>query len=95
MIDQTLQEPTETAPPPDLPSHLDVLLSRVRSAECAAANLERALVSSRRIGMALGILMYQHRLTDEQAFALLRRHSQHHHVKVRDLAETVIFTGTL
>jgi len=74
---------------------LDELQARVRSAEDKAAGLERALTSNRRIGMAVGILMCQRRLTEDQAIALLKTHSQNCNVKVRELAETVIFTGTL
>jgi AmiR/NasT family two-component response regulator len=69
--------------------------ARLRRAEDEAAALERALASSRRIGMAVGILMCRHQLTDEAAFGLLREHSQRTNTKVRDLAETVIYTGTL
>lgn len=60
-----------------------------------AEQLERALLSSRRIGMAIGILIERHRLTDEQAFALLRDASQRQNVKVRDLAERLVLTGSL
>jgi AmiR/NasT family two-component response regulator len=59
------------------------------------ANLEIALVSARRIGMAIGILMARHGLTDDQAFERLRQVSQQHHHKLRDIAEQVIFTGAL
>jgi hypothetical protein len=54
-----------------------------------------ALESSRRIGQALGILMATYKLTDEQAFDLLRGASQHTHHKLRDIAEEVCTTGTL
>ena len=74
---------------------LDELVAQVRSAEDRAAGLERALVSNRRIGMAVGILMCQRQLTETQAFAVLTTHSQHRNVKVRELAETVIYTGRL
>ena len=64
-------------------------------ARAKVANLEIALVSGRRIGMALGILMARHSLSEQEALARLRTASQTRHVKVRDLAEHVIFTGTL
>ncbi len=41
-------------------------------ATAQAEELQRALVSSRQIGMAMGILMEGHRLTAEQAFDCLR-----------------------
>jgi hypothetical protein len=39
--------------------------------------------------------MCQRQLTEDQAIALLKTHSQRCNVKVRELAETVIFTGML
>lgn len=38
--------------------------------------------------------MATRKITHDQAFGLLRTASQHHHVK-RDVAEGVIFTGTV
>jgi GAF domain-containing protein len=67
----------------------------------AAAALERvehlqtALDSSRDIGVAMGILMYAHKLSRAQAFDLLRIASQHTHRKLRDVAHDVADTGTL
>ena len=58
-----------------------------------AENLRRALDSNRRIGMALGILIAQHKVTEEQAFDLLRVASQNNHLKLHDVAEEVILTG--
>ena len=60
-----------------------------------ARNLMTALESSREIGMAIGILMALHKVTQEQAFNILRLASQHTHRKVSDLAGTVVETGTL
>jgi AmiR/NasT family two-component response regulator len=58
-----------------------------------ADHLQHALASSRQIGMAMGILMERHRLTGEQAFDRLREMSQRRNVKLRDLAEQIIYTG--
>jgi GAF domain-containing protein len=58
-------------------------------------NLERALNTSRRIGIAMGILMAAHKVTDDQAFDLLRIASQAQHRKLFDIAEDVAVTGTL
>ena len=69
-------------------------LEAARSAE-TATELRKALESNRRIGMAIGVLMALKRVTDEQAFALLRVASQHGHRKLRDIAEDVILTGAL
>ena len=60
-----------------------------------AENLNTALESSRRIGAAVGILMYSNHLTYESAFAALTGASNRRQQKVRDLAEEVILTGQL
>ena len=64
-------------------------------AEDHSANLETALLSSREIGMALGILMAHRKVTQEDAFDLLRAASQNLHRKLRDVATEVMETGTL
>jgi GAF domain-containing protein len=60
-----------------------------------ARNLEQALDSNRRVGMAIGILMARHRLDEDAAFALLRGASQHANRKLRVVAEEVINTGEI
>jgi AmiR/NasT family two-component response regulator len=73
--------------------------SRLRADLAAATelaeNLRLAQFSNRRIGAAIGILMASRKITEEQAFDLLRQASQHTHLKLRDLAEEVIRTGEL
>jgi AmiR/NasT family two-component response regulator len=59
------------------------------------ANLEQALQSNREIGVALGVLMAHHRVTQDQAFTLLRVASQNLHRKLRDIASDVVETGAL
>lgn len=59
------------------------------------ANLEAALITARRIGAAMGVLMTSHKVTDSQAFDLLRHVSQSTHRKLREVAEDVVLTGTL
>jgi ANTAR domain len=77
------------------------LIRTARLAEALAAerqradNLEVALESNREIGQALGILMYTHKLTSQQAFNLLRRASQDTNRKVRDIAAEICDTGML
>ncbi|SDG23184.1 ANTAR domain-containing protein [Pseudonocardia oroxyli] len=83
------------APRSDADPELDELQARLRAAEERVANLERALLSNRRIGVAVGILMCSRRLTDEQAITALVAESQRRNRKVRELAETLILTGTL
>jgi len=60
-----------------------------------ANNLAVALQSNRRIGMAMGILMGRLGVTEEDAFERLRIASQNQHIKLRDVAEVVIYTGDL
>ena len=58
-------------------------------------NLERALESNRQIGMAVGVIMATYRLTSERSFELLRLASMNHNRKLRDIADSVVLTGTL
>ncbi|MGX7680559.1 GAF and ANTAR domain-containing protein [Jatrophihabitans sp. DSM 45814] len=60
-----------------------------------AQNLEVAVTSNRRIGIAIGILMTEYRIQEQEAFDMLRVFSQHQHHKIRDVAEDVILTGAL
>jgi len=69
--------------------------SRLAAAEARTAQLERALLSNRRIGIAIGVLMTRLRLTDVEAFELLKQASQRRNVKLRELAEDVIYTGSV
>jgi hypothetical protein len=68
--------------------------------EAAAAlervgHLEVALLSNREIGVAMGVLMNEHKITREQAFDLLRIASQHGHRKLVEIATEVADTGVL
>jgi GAF domain-containing protein/ANTAR domain-containing protein len=60
-----------------------------------ALNLELALQSNRRIGMAMGIVMSQQSCTEHDAFSALRTVSQQQHRKLLKIAEEVILSGTL
>ena len=91
----SVEEPAAPAQRFDVLAELDELQARARSAEDRAANLERALATNRRIGIAIGILMARRQLTDDQAIATLKAQSQHRNVKVQELAEAVIYAGTL
>lgn len=75
-------------------SHASSLVA-LSAAEGHSANLETALRSSREIGIALGILMAHRKVTQEDAFAMLRTASQTLHRKLRDVAGEVLQTGTL
>jgi hypothetical protein len=56
-------------------------------------HLQVALQSNRQIGMALGILMFSHKITAEAAFDMLRKASQRANRKLRDVADEVIELG--
>lgn len=58
-------------------------------------SLTGAIDSNRRIGAAIGIMMSRHRLTQDQAFSLLRRASQNSNRKLRDIADEVLHHGDI
>ena len=60
------------------------------------ANLERALVSQRQIGMVIGLLAHRFGCTSEQAWLILVRLSQDTNIKVRVVARVLVeaFDGT-
>jgi ANTAR domain/GAF domain len=60
-----------------------------------AAGMQRALLSNRDIGVAMGVLMATYKITREQAFSLLRVVSQNSNRKLHDVAADVAETGTL
>jgi ANTAR domain len=53
-------------------------------------HLERALQHSREIGMAMGMLMADGRMTPESAFAALSRYSQERNVKIFEIARRMV-----
>ena len=75
-------------------SHARVLVMHAGRAE-QASHLKEALATSRRIGMAIGILMNVHKVTEDEAFGLLRATSQNLNIKLRTIADDVARTGTL
>jgi AmiR/NasT family two-component response regulator len=77
----------------DAAEQLATARSDLAVATAHAAHLQHALASDRQIGMAMGILMERHRLTREQAFERLRDLSMRGNVKLRDVAEQIIYTG--
>lgn len=58
-------------------------------------NLEAALRTNRQIGMAIGIVMATEKVTESDAFQLLRKASNHLNRKLVDIAEHVQLTGSL
>lgn len=86
--------PDHTGPATLFAAHAAIAVQAARAAD-TVHHLRQALSSNRRIGMAIGILMALHHVTDDTAFDLLRTASQHLHRKICDLAEDVIDTGAL
>ncbi|MER5786815.1 GAF and ANTAR domain-containing protein [Streptomyces sp. NPDC001980] len=74
-----------------LASHAAVAFSSART----QAQMEQAVATRHLIGEAMGILMGSHRLTEEQAFDVLRRYSQENNVKLREVARRVCDQGSL
>ncbi|SFP37185.1 GAF domain-containing protein [Amycolatopsis arida] len=72
-----------------LAAHAAVALSSART----DANLHDALATRTDIGEALGIMMERYKIDEHAAFDLLRRISQHHNTKIRDLARGITTTG--
>ncbi|MBC2868525.1 GAF and ANTAR domain-containing protein [Streptomyces mexicanus] len=68
-----------------LASHAAVALASARTVD----QLEHALETRHAIGEAMGILRERHRLSEDDAFAVLRRISQHHNIKLRDVAQSI------
>jgi AmiR/NasT family two-component response regulator len=77
----------------DLEEALAATRSDLAAATAQSEQLQRALVSSRQIGMAMGILMERHRFSEARAFDHLSDESQRRNVKLRDVAEQLIYTG--
>jgi GAF domain-containing protein len=77
-----------------LAAHAALALARARERE-QISGLEQAVVSNRSIGMAIGVLMANRRVGQDEAFDLLRRVSQRTNRKVREIADEVVHTGQL
>lgn len=76
-----------------LAAHAAVALANARGLEEAAKRvreLEQGIASRDIIGQAKGILMEREHCTDEEAFNILTRVSQHLNRKLRDVAQDVI-----
>lgn len=69
-----------------LAAHAAVALANARARE----HLEEALTTRDLIGQAKGILMSRHDLAPEEAFERLTQASQHHNVKLRDVAQELV-----
>jgi transcriptional regulator with GAF, ATPase, and Fis domain len=72
-----------------LASFASVAINAIAKGE-DAASLRRGLLSNREIGKAVGMLMLLHDVTENEAFDLLRRHSQALNIKLADVARAII-----
>lgn len=77
-----------------LATHASLAVAGIRARE-QVANLHVALETRTEIGIAMGILMAQHKITRDDAFNLLRVSSQYTGRKLHDVATEVADTGTL
>jgi transcriptional regulator with GAF, ATPase, and Fis domain len=68
-----------------LASHAAVALADARTID----QLEHGMETRHAIGEAMGILMERHKLSEDDAFKVLQRISQHHNIKLRDVAQRV------
>jgi transcriptional regulator with GAF, ATPase, and Fis domain len=77
-----------------LAAHAAIAMQSAREHE-RADQLDRARLTSREIGTAVGVIMARSQMTQEEAFEVLRRASQHLNRKLRDVAAEVVETGQL
>ncbi|MFE9446657.1 GAF and ANTAR domain-containing protein [Streptomyces sp. NPDC006602] len=68
-----------------LASHAAVALAGAHTID----QLEHAMDTRHAIGEAMGILRERHQLSEDEAFSALRRISQHHNIKLRDVAQRI------
>jgi transcriptional regulator with GAF, ATPase, and Fis domain len=83
----------------DESEHVGLLFASHAAIAYAAAQkhsgLQQAVATRQLIGQAQGILMERHKITGDQAFALLVRHSQQENIKLRELSERLVRSGEL
>jgi ANTAR domain/GAF domain len=72
-----------------LASFLSVALLAAQERK-AAATLRSGLQSNREIGKAMGLMMAFHKITDDEAFGLLRKASQDMNLKLSEVARQVV-----
>jgi transcriptional regulator with GAF, ATPase, and Fis domain len=74
-----------------LASHAAVAFSAART----HAQLHHAMASRHDIGAAMGIVMERCKVNEDQAFEVLKKCSQDHNIKLRDVARTITETGEI
>jgi hypothetical protein len=91
MSDQTAAfDASDVAAASQFAVHAGLGLQRV----LVEAQLKTAMVSRQRVGEAVGILIERHRITPKQAFAMLVEASQRSNVRLSEVAERLVETGT-
>ncbi|QGK69318.1 ANTAR domain-containing protein [Allosaccharopolyspora coralli] len=70
-------------------SHAAVAFAAARN----DAQLHEAIATRQGIGQAMGIIMHRYKVSEDEAFAVLKRVSQARNVKLRDIAHEVVETG--
>lgn len=74
-----------------LASHAAVAFSTART----YAQLHHAMDSRHEIGEAMGIVMERYKVGEDEAFGILKKSSQDHNVKLREVARSITETGEL
>jgi hypothetical protein len=96
---EVMAEPERGEPDDGSPTETEkfivATLLRLDEADAEALHLKRALNHSRDIGAAIGVLMSSLKVTQDDAFQLLRRASQDQNLKLHDVALDVLRTGEL
>ena len=83
----------------DESEHIGLLFAAHAAMAYAAArresSLQRAVSTRELIGQAQGILMERHKISSDDAFAMLVAASQHANIKLRDVADRLVHTGEI
>lgn len=74
-----------------LAQHASVAVASARQ----EATLAEAIDARKLIGQAMGMLMERYGVDEDRAFAILRRYSQDHNIKLRDVAQHLVHTRKL
>ena len=72
-----------------LAAFASVALMALNSKE-SATSLKAGLASNREIGKAIGLMMAFHKVSDEEAFNILRKASQEMNIKLADVAREIV-----
>ncbi|GAA2467520.1 ANTAR domain-containing protein [Terrabacter carboxydivorans] len=87
--------PAERFPPETTEEYLLDALERLDASEMRADQLTHALVHSRTIGAAIGVLMAMQKVTEAEAFDHLREASMAQNRKLHVIAQEVVDRGSL